>query len=55
MASWGHFQQAEVRSRLTASATCAASSSTEMSSLAPLPTMPGGAIFDCGFCGGGGG
>ena len=47
MASWGHFQQAEVRSRPTATSTCAASSSAEMSSLAPLPTMPGGAIFDC--------
>ena len=46
MASWGHFQQAEVRSRPTATSTCAASSSAEMSSLAPLPTMPGGAIFD---------
>ena len=54
MASWGHFQQAEVRSRPTASATCAASSA-EMSFSAPLPTMPSGAIFDCGFCGGGGG
>ena len=47
MASWGHFQQAEVRSHPTATSTCAASSSAEMSSLAPLPTMPGGAIFDC--------
>ena len=47
MASWGHFQQAEVRSHPTATSTCAASSSAEMSSLAPLPTIPGGAIFDC--------